>query len=366
MNSPLSYAELQERKRRFTSIGITFGLYGLAFAVGIFLGIMNPQEQTYSNVTVLINMPGPITNGIGLGSINPSDKGEEADVAEPAVPVKAADSSAKVEAPKAKAEAKPAEKVSPKPEATPAPAAKAKPSPAAPVESAEAIQGPGAPSAVESSEAVPAGPWVPGQRDPGSHISETSTMMYVPGKGMVPWTGSTVTIRKAEKGTSSDTTLGGSQGTVGQNLYVPVYSSLPPPRVVSAAVYNAIPDLVQPPKTVIYTAEARKRAFTKYYEFDGTAYRLKSEVPIDEREPLWQILEDAGFNTADADYKQGKNLAPVVIVFTVTRDNQLKGAEIFQSSGDTDIDKAVLYGFKRAAFWNKTGETVPGRFTYRF
>jgi outer membrane biosynthesis protein TonB len=32
----------------------------------------------------------------------------------------------------------------------------------------------------------------------------------------------------------------------------------------------------------------------------------------------------------------------VVIGFTVTKDNQLRGAEVLQSSGDSQIDQAVL------------------------
>jgi TonB family protein len=147
---------------------------------------------------------------------------------------------------------------------------------------------------------------------------------------------------------------------------VPVYYSFPLPRTVSAAVFNAIPDLVEPPKTVIYTAQERKKAFLMYYDFDGTAYRLKKDVDLDRREPLWQILEDARYDMANAEYKQGRNLNPVVIGFTVTKDKQLKGAEILQSSGDQELDKSILYGFKRASFWNKTGETVLGRFIYRF
>ena len=175
-----------------------------------------------------------------------------------------------------------------------------------------------------------------------------------------------ITIKKAEKGNSVETTLGGAQGTVGHNIYSPVYYNLPLPKTVSTSIYNAIPDLVLPPNQIIYTAQARRRAFISYYEFDGTAYRLKVDEPLDQREPLWQILEDAGYDAANADYKQGRTLLPVVIGFIITRESHLKNIEILQSSGDEVIDKSVLYGFKRAAFWNKTGETVPGKFTYRF
>lgn len=215
-------------------------------------------------------------------------------------------------------------------------------------------------------EPIPFEIWVPGQGEQGSHISQTSTMLYVPGKGLVPYSGDTVTIRMSEKGSSSDTTLGGSQGTVGQNIYQPIYSSLPLPQTVPVSVFNAIPDLIIPPNIIIYTAKSRKQAFTSYYELDGSVYRLKADVSLEQREPLWQILEDAGFDPAKTDYRVGRTLKPVVIGFTVSKDNRLKDPEVIQSSDDPKIDEAVLYGFRRAVFWNKTGETIPGRFTYRF
>jgi TonB family protein len=382
MNPIASYAEKQERKRKLTSIGITAGLYILAFAVGLALEILNPREEDYSNMTVMITMPGPTTNEVGLGSFKPSDEGEKAEKIEPSTPKKTETVVEKAEAPKVESPKKPVEEAAPSPskavaKAAPPPAPEPVPSETVAVAAAPTQASPGAPSAIPSAQAAsvpdstteetpPAEPWVPGQREQGSHISQTSTMLYVPGKGLVPYSGETVTIRKSEKGSSSDTTLGGSQGTVGQNIYQPVYSSLPLPGTVPASIYNAIPDLVVPPNVVIYSAQARKRAFTTYYEFDGTAYRLKAEVPLEQREPLWQILEDAGYEPAKAEYRTNKSLNPVVIGFTVTKDNQLRGAEILQSSGDSQIDQAVLYGFKRSVFWNKTGETVPGRFTYRF
>lgn len=382
MNPTTSYAEKQERKRKLTSIGITAGLYLLAFAVGLVLEILNPREEDYSNMTVMITMPGPTTNEVGLGSFKPSEEGEKAEKVEPSAPKKTETVLEKAEAPKVESPKKPVEEATPSPSKAVAPAAPPpepapKPKDTVAVAAAPTQPSPGAPSAIQPAQAAsipestvketpPAEPWVPGQREQGSHISQTSTMLYVPGKGLVPYSGDTVTIRKSEKGSSSDTTLGGSQGTVGQNIYQPVYSSLPLPRTVPASVYNAIPDLVIPPNVVIYSAQARKRAFTTYYDFDGSAYRLKTEVPLEQREPLWQILEDAGYDPAKTEYRESRSLNPVVIGFTVTKDNQLRGAEVLQSSGDSQIDQAVLYGFKRSVFWNKTGETVPGRFTYRF
>lgn len=362
MREGLTYAESQARTRRQLSIGITAGLYTVALAAGIMLGILNPGEQTFSNTTVVINLAGPERPTLGLGSVDPSEKGEDIPEAPAPAPAKAVAAAEKVDAPKVKSVEKPKETTSPATGAVSGTGPKNLASEVPP----STAQTPGAASAQEA-PALPAEPYVAGPRGPGSRISSTNSAVNVPGQGEVPWTqGSSVVIKKSEKGNAMETTLGGAQGTVGHNIYVPVYYSLPLPRTVPAEVFNAIPDLKQPPNTIIYTAQARKKAFLSFYEFDGVNYRLKSDVPFENREPLWQILEDADYDASRADYKQGRVLMPVVVGFTVTRDNQLKGAEILQSSGDPEIDRAVLYGFKRAAFWNKTGETVPGRFTYRF
>lgn len=372
MNASMSFAKKEERKRWLASGGLTIGFYGLILGAGLLFGVLNPKVEMFSDTTVLINLPGPITNSIGLGSINPSAEGDEALTTEPPAPAaapkvtKAEPAKTPAPAPKAATPAAPTKPAAPKtpgasvlepPNAPTAPPVEQVPGNAVPVASSAA-------PAVADAQPAAAEPWVPGQREQGSHISDTSSMLYVPGKGNVPWTGSTTNIHKAEKGTGSDTKLGGAQGTVGYNIYVPIYYNLPLPQSVPASVYNAIPDLVQAPNTVIYSAQARRKAFSMYYDFDGAAYRLKADVPIDKREPLWEILDDAGFDFSVAGFWKERNLMPVAIVFTVTRDKQVKGVEVLQSSGDAEIDKAVLYGFKRAVLWNKTGETIPGRFRY--
>lgn len=369
MKRPEGYAAIQERKRKLLSAGMTAGLYALGLMTGIVLGIINPKEQDFSNMTVLLNLEGPIASEIGLGSTTPIEQLEPVKEPEPPAPAPVVATPEPVKAepsPKKAAEAKPQPKTVPE---QPPPVAAAKPTAPVPSETAPTVSPaptPGPEPAV-AVPAAPAEPWVPGERGPGSRTVSSVSSVNVPGQGSVPFgKGSSVTIRKAEKGNSSETTLGGAQGTVGHNIYVPVYYSFALPRTVPVEVYNAIPDLVVPPNTVLYSSLARKRAFGNYYEFDGSVYRLSKDVPLDQREPVWQILEDAGYDLAIGDYKAGKNLQPVVLGFTVTKDNQLKGVEILQSSGDAEMDRSVLYGFKRAAFWNKTGETVPGRFTYRF
>ncbi len=360
-----SFQEREDRKRRLTAYGLTILLYALVFGFGIFIGILSPKEQAFSNSTVVINLAGPEKPEIGLGSVAPSEKGEEKKLEDNPSPSKPAVESPKAETPKTKTEtAKSVEKTVAPPKQQANPSTNTASDSAEPLSTAKT---PGPSSSAVQPETVPAEPWVPGQRGPGSRVSSSNSAVNVPGQGEVPWSqGNSVQISKKEKGNSSETSLGASQGTVGHNIYVPVFYSLPLPRTVPAYIYDAIPDLVQPPNTILYTAQARKKAFTNFYVREGDLFRLKNDVPLDYREQLWQILEDAGYDVMNADYKQDKNLMPVVIGFTVTKDNQIKGVEILQSSGDPEIDRSVVYGFKRAAFWNKTGETVPGRFTYRF
>lgn len=153
---------------------------------------------------------------------------------------------------------------------------------------------------------------------------------------------------------------------VGQSLYVPVYLGMPLPESLPRSIFEAIPDEIIPPSTVVTSAAARKKAFLMYYEQAGDLMRRKADIPLEVREKLWEMLEDAGYDITQADYKAGRNLNPVVIGFSVTRDRQLRGVEILQSSGDPVIDEAVLYGFRRSTFWNKSGENIQGRFVYRF
>jgi TonB family protein len=366
MTEARRFAEVQDRRRTLLSMGITIGLYSLLFVSGILYGLLNPEEIRIANTTVIVRLQGPEVPEPGLGSVTARAEGELKP--EPAAAPKAAVAVPKVEQ-KAKvaSPAKTVENTVPSP--SPAPkAATSRPAP----DSAEAPAAPNAVSAAQSlpeqaTPPMPEIPWVPGERGPGSRISSTSSAVLVPGQGEIPWTqGNSTTIRRAEQGNSMDTTLGAASGTVGQSLHVPIYLSLPLPRELPAYLYDRITPKIEPPTTIIYTVQARQKAFSMYYELSGGMWRLKGDVPMAQRSPLWEILEDAGFNPTGADYKAGRSLFPVVIGFTVTKDKQLKGVEVLQSSGDTAIDAAILYGFKQAQFWNRTGDTVPGRFTYRF
>jgi hypothetical protein len=351
MRRTLTYAERARRKRLILSYTLALGIYGLFFGVAFLFDLLTPQNLDFSNKTLIVNIQGPVTNDVGRGS--PIEKKAELVAENPAPPPQPAPTQKKQTAststPSASAVSPPIKSAS---SASSAPA---------PEQVASSTQ----PSTSSLQEALT--PWTPGERGPGSRVSSSESSVLSPGEGQVPWgTGEAVRITKAEKGNTVETTLGGSSETVGQSLYVPIYLSMPLPSVVSAELFNAIPNEIIPPNTLVSSAESRKRAFLNYYTKSGNSYRLTSPIPLEVREKLWEMLEDAGYKVEQADYKAGRTLNPVVIGFSVTKDRQLKGVELLQSSGDPDIDAAVLYGFKRASFWNKSGETIQGRFVYRF
>ncbi|HUX39101.1 MAG TPA: hypothetical protein VMV44_14470, partial [Rectinemataceae bacterium] len=72
-----------------------------------------------------------------------------------------------------------------------------------------------------------------------------------------------------------------------------------------------------------------------------------------------------------ADYKAGGALKPVTLSFVVTPSSptsppSLAAVSVTSSSGDPAVDEAVMYGFKRASFFNATDGAISGTFTYRF
>jgi len=350
MTEALTYAQKEQRKRTLLSYIIAFSFYVLVFGAGILFDIFYPQTVDFSNSTLIVNIQGPVMNDVGKGA--PVEKKDSVNLEQPAP----SSAPAKQIIPAVKSEQAP-------PAASTAGTSLVPPEKSSPAETAVAstsVQEP-------QTEPAPLEPWVPGQRAPGSRVSSSESSLLSPGEGQVPWgTGQAVRINRSEMGNSVETTLGGSSETVGQSLYVPIYLNLPLPSVVSATYFNAIPDEVIPPNTIIASSEARKRAFLNYYAKSGNEYHLISDVPLEIREKLWEMLEDAGFDAAKADYGIDRSLNPVVIGFSVTKDKQLRGVELLQSSGNSDIDASILYGFKRAAFWNKSGETIQGRFVYRF
>jgi len=130
---------------------------------------------------------------------------------------------------------------------------------------------------------------------------------------------------------------------------MPLPSSVPA-SVFERAIANEKPE----------TASQRKRDFLSCYELKGDTYVMKKAVPLEKRSLIWPLLDDGKYDMSLAEYKKGKTLSPVIIGFTITKDNQLKDVQILQSSGDPELDLAVQYGFTRASFGTKPERLYQG------
>jgi len=179
-----------------------------------------------------------------------------------------------------------------------------------------------------------------------------------------------VVLRGSENGNSYDMTFMSGSGVVGRSLYVPIWLYMPLPSELPGSVYDAIPDLAGLPGT----APTRRSAFESAYDrkADGS-WQLKGlrQPKYDARPELWTALEDAGYSVKNAEYKDGKGLKPVVVLFKVSAPGSdgkpvLEAVHIESSSGYSDIDDDVLYGFRKAEFSNSGSASISGRFTYRF
>jgi len=252
------------------------------------------------------------------------------------------------------------------PSATAAAPTPAVPEAAAPAVASQALTAAAAPSAAPAASAEPE-PFVEGP--PAPPVSKTygsPTVASAGSPGLEAGSGS-VTFRGTEKGNSLETAFGASSGTIGRSLYYFIYSYMPLPAIVSGVVYEAIPD-----QETGAPAEYRKKTFTQFYYHQGENWRLKAPVPIELRPALWFMLEDAGYDLAQADYKEGLASKSVTIEFAVgpyrgpDRPATLVDFGLVSSSGSAEIDEAVLYGFRQANFFNTNPFAVSGRFTYRF
>jgi len=241
----------------------------------------------------------------------------------------------------------------------------AEPPPASPP--AESL--PEAPAAVTPVPPAPAAPAPQAAATPVAKPTPVAQPAPAP-KPAAPPAPEPVVIRGSESGNSYDMTFLSGSGVVGRSLYVPIWLYMPLPFEVPASMYEAIPDQAGLPGT----ADGRKAAFAKSYERSGTGWKLKKnrQPDYESRPSLWIMLEEAGYDVKNAEYKTSNSLKPVVILFKVSAPGPdgtptLEAAEIEGiGSGTSDIDKALLYGFKKAEFSNSGASSISGRFTYRF
>ncbi len=331
MTARADWLRLQERKRQTASWTITLLAYALVF--GIVLIIQG------THVDELADTVGPVMVRLG------SPEGVDSPLASQIV----SGESAKVPGPESKKMEAPASKPAPSPKQAEKPQTQntASLSPA-PASNADAV--PAVPSSPQSAASS-----APAHTQTGSAAGQSADTGPVIAKG-------------SEAGNSYSATVGGAAGQVARSLYIPIYRYLPMPLYVDKAVADKVMD---PASSSFTPLEERTELFRANYSREGDSWTLKNPLPINRRERLWTLLEEAGYPIARADYKEGKVLSPVVIVFTVTpgtgnSNPTLTDVKIVQTCGYADIDEAVLYGFKQAVFSTSAKMPITGKFTYRF
>jgi hypothetical protein len=130
---------------------------------------------------------------------------------------------------------------------------------------------------------------------------------------------------------------------------------MPPPKQLSRFVGDAI----------------QSPLFERYYQLENGLYRLKLRVELSNRPQMWDLLAGAGYDIQRAEYKLDNRLGPITLRFVVSKapvgaDPEIRDIRLSSSSGNAEIDEAVIFAFKSAAFYNNTDRDIPGTFTYRF
>ena len=188
-----------------------------------------------------------------------------------------------------------------------------------------------------------------------------------PEKVEVPEAPEPVKIQGSDAGNAYETVLATEEGRVGRNLWIPISLYMPLPVNIDASVIDNVRG------DSLNSADDNRRRLLRYYSEHPTSdgyFLPEPDVPLDERPGLWNLLDTkTDYDISQAEYKDGRYLRSVVISFTVNPDtNRLENVELMKdgSSGYSDIDEAVLYGFQASQYYNSTDRKIKGRFTYKF
>ena len=207
----------------------------------------------------------------------------------------------------------------------------------------------------------------PASQQPVSQAAQTK-----PGEQTKPAEPQVTSIKGSESGNSYELQYLGASGEVRRSLYVPIFLFMPVPYELSTEFFNGIKDRIAN-GTVFASAEELKKLLFRYYELKDGKYQLKGlrQPEFSERPEIWSILEANGYDMQNAEYKAGKSLRPVQIRFTVlppqgTEGGRLVNVKIIKSSGYSDIDEAVKYGFMQGRFSNSSNREIDAVFMYRF
>jgi hypothetical protein len=398
MTSP--WIRAQDRKRGLVAWASTACLYALAFLGAWAIGLLAPMTLASVPGTVIVDLggiegpPGEVPQGLETapdrppgappGAAPPPAAGSEPPAAPEAPLSRVAPAASSLPAipapaPEAKAPAKPAPAKGARAPAAkaPQPKAAAKTIPAKDAAAAEAVaardaaakaaaqvaaqeraaEEDAATRAAAATAQAAAGP--PKTRTFGSSSSSKSgAPVASSGTGSAPGVAGgagTVTFRGSEMGSALTTTFGASTGLVGRNLYEPIWMYMPLPKTIGDAIYRNI---------------SAKETFRSFYQQSGSDWKLKAQIPVAQRSDVWNMLDSAGFDASTADFRTERKLSPVVLEFTVgpvsNKKVELVDVRLLSSSGSSEVDEAVIYGFRRGAYFNKTGNAVGGKFVYGF
>lgn len=169
-----------------------------------------------------------------------------------------------------------------------------------------------------------------------------------------------------ENGNSHETTFESTSSKIGRRAYFPISQFMPLPETVAISMFLQITGDITGMDEVDYN----KNLFLRYYSEEGGRYELIDDIPFQARPDIWAILEQAGYDLDNPEYKRKYNLNYVIISFEINSNsngiNAIRSAKIDSTSGYPEIDEAVLYGFKQSTYSNSTDDSVKGRFKYSF
>jgi hypothetical protein len=371
-----AWVRAQDRKRSLVAAASTACLYAIIFLAACLLGLIAPVSLASVPSTVIVDLgngEGP-AGQVPLGLAGAPDRPEDSPPG--AAPLPAAGSGGKAVESAALPEAAP---LKASPNSSSVKSVKAPPAKASantiPEKSAKAVQEEAAAAAAAQERAAAEDAAVRAAvatAQASAAPAKTKTFGASAGSGTgsggAPVTGNgtgsepgvaggtgSYTFRGAEMGNALTYTFGGSSGQVGRNIYVPIYLYMPLPLRLSDSIYRNI---------------AAKQTFRSYYEQSGSDWQLKEQPQVSQRGDIWTMLESAGYDASTADYRTSRKLSPVVLEFAVGPVSKsrvdLVDVRLVSSSGSGEIDEAVMYGFRQASFFNKTGYAVGGKFVYGF
>ncbi len=349
------HRRIEDRHRLIASWMLTLLLYALIILLSLFLNLDLFKEMT--------DNPGPVNVRMGVM--------EGIDIPEPsAAPVPSEEPLANaspepVPEPQASAESLPESSVAPEPVASTKPSANAVATPApTPRLTPKPSLKPSVKPSPNTSPAPQPSPHSQASPDPDASPGIKPLLSPAASPAIV----AEVKLPKGRDfGNSYETTFYNVKGFVGRVGGTPISQYMPLPQQVLGSIYENVGN----GKLTVPGRDRQLEIFKEAYVQGGGNWQLRtSNVDLEKRDQLWAILEGAGYNVSQADYKY-KNLKPVIIEFTLGQSENgrvsLKDIRVVQSSGDGSIDDAVVYGFRQvAAFANKTGEDVKGRYTYSF